>query len=89
MAGRLVLFPSRSMPHRVMPSHRERMCYTAWLGHTRGAGVGKQLQGGDAKWDAAVAGLQRGEGDGEEALFRAAAHPALWKHVCKVRISAA
>ncbi|CAG9467785.1 unnamed protein product [Pedinophyceae sp. YPF-701] len=32
VAGRIVVFPSMTMPHRVLPSRAERVCFSVWMG---------------------------------------------------------
>ncbi|KAI3428529.1 hypothetical protein D9Q98_007352 [Chlorella vulgaris] len=84
---RLVLFSSTDMLHRVLPSSRERCCFTIWLSEglrrRAGASVAAEEQA------AARAELQRALSrtqplDGEEA-WRLILHPHIRHHAAKLR----
>ena len=70
--GRLVLFSSTEMLHRVLPSHERRMCCTTWLHVAPNAGGGgpvaaaaPELQGvGKAALEAWLCDLRGGSGKG-------------------------
>jgi len=75
--GRVVLFSSRSMPHRVLPAARRRVCFSAWLGRAR-----------DGRPPPPPPDLAAALAGDDRATLAFAAHPAVWKHACKGALAA-